>query len=130
MVKEAKEKEAQDLDKKATLWKFRLKLPKTLDVIGELGDLVKQRGTHFTERDLNAFGIDIPVQKAHILVQKCFDVNGAQKWDKIVYLNDRIEEQYLLCESSLYDKQGMIKLMQKRVEQLEEKGNLPVKTEE
>ena len=41
MVKEAKEKEAQDLDKKATLWKFRLKLPKTLDVIGELGDLVK-----------------------------------------------------------------------------------------
>lgn len=118
MVKEAKEKESQELDKKATLWKFRLGLPKTFDVMGELGDLIKQRGSHFTERDLNSLGIYIPVQKAHILVQKCFDINGAGKWDKIVYLNDRIEEQYLLCEAALYDKQGMIKLMQKRVEQL------------
>lgn len=48
MVKEAKEKESQELDKKATLWKFRLNLPKTFDVIGEIGDLIKQRGTHFT----------------------------------------------------------------------------------
>ncbi len=128
-VKETKDKEAQDREKKASLWKFRLNLPKTMDVLGEVGELLRQRGPHFTERDISSLGMDIPVQKAHIVAQKCFDLEGANKWDKTVYLNDRIEEMYLLCESSLYDKQGMIKLMRKRVERLEEKGNpLPPQT--
>ena len=104
MVKATKDKEAQETEKKATMWKFRLGLPKTLDVIGELGELIKQRGVHFTERDLNAQGLDIPVQKAHILVEKCFDTEGLLKWDKSVYLNERIEEMYLWCEAALFEK--------------------------